>query len=241
MPNSFFQFKQFTIHQDRSAMKVTTDSCLFGAWVAEKLAKENANNKIILDIGTGTGLLSLMVAQKINLHIDAVEIDPGTFQQASENISSTEGQNRIQVFNEDIRKYEAGNKYDYIICNPPFYENELQSPDKNRNLAHHSAALTLEELLKIIKKLLSESGRFFLLLPYKRENELHKMFAKNDVHIRQKMLVKQSVSHGYFRIMIQGSFEKSDKTEQSEIPIRDKDAQYTSEFTDLLKDYYLYL
>jgi len=206
------------------------------------LSKE-LSTQHILDIGTGTGLLSLMVAQQSTAQIDAIEIDSDTCEQAIYNVNHSPWRERIVVIHGNAKDTLPSRnvQYDAIISNPPFYENELQSPDKNRNLAHHSAALTLEELLKIIKKLLSESGRFFLLLPYKRENELHKMFAKNDVHIRQKMLVKQSVSHGYFRIMIQGSFEKSDKTEQSEIPIRDKDAQYTSEFTDLLKDYYLYL
>src|SRR5258707_322585 len=106
MSNSYFQFKKFIIHQDKCAMKVTTDACLFGAWVATKIKKEKAGSKNLLDIGTGTGLLSLMIAQEdIQLSVDAIEIDTDAYVQAKENISASGWQSRIIIFNSDARDF----------------------------------------------------------------------------------------------------------------------------------------
>ena len=160
MANPYFQFKQFTIHHDRFAMKVTTDSCFFGAWVAEEIKKEKRKIKNALDIGAGTGLLSLMIAQKNKIEIDAVEIDKDASQQAKENIEASPWKNQIHIFNEDIVSFQPGKKYDCIISNPPFYENELASEKQKRNIAHHSEQLTISEVLRVIKNHLDEEGFF---------------------------------------------------------------------------------
>ncbi|MEO8711563.1 MAG: methyltransferase, partial [Parafilimonas sp.] len=168
MPNDYFRFKQFIITQDKCAMKVCTDACLFGAWAAHNPQLEASN---ILDIGTGTGLLSLIYAQK-NMHasIDAIEIDEAAVQQARENFEASIWKERLHVYNTSIQQFatSSNKKYDVIICNPPFYENDLKSENKQRNLALHSDALTLEELISDVDLLLGDDGSFFVLLPFHR-------------------------------------------------------------------------
>lgn len=118
MPNTYFQFKQFRIDQDQTAMKVTTEACILGAWVDEQIPPQT-----VLDIGTGTGLLALMLAQKFpQAEIDAVEIDQGAFTQAHANFHSSPWPERLQVFHQRIQDFDPGKKYDLIISNPPFFK-----------------------------------------------------------------------------------------------------------------------
>jgi tRNA1Val (adenine37-N6)-methyltransferase len=241
MANTYFQFKQFTIHQDRSAMKITTDSCLFGAWVAEEVGGLRSEVRSILDIGAGTGLLSLMLAQQVNASITAIEIDKDAFEQASENIAASPWQNKISIILADIKDFIPEYKYDCIISNPPFYENEWQSGDVQKNIAHHSHQLLLDDLLAIIGNLLKPGGTFYLLLPYKRHDELMKLFNQKNIFIAKKILIRQTEGHDYFRFIIKAKFEDAGETITEEISIRDTKNDYTIAFTTLLKDYYLYL
>ena len=120
MSDSVFHFKQFFIHQDKCAMKVGTDAVLLGAWVTP-----NGSNHI-LDIGTGTGVIALMLAQKTNSPIDAIEIDPDAFGQAKENISGSPWKDRVTIYQADAAQFAFSSKYDILVSNPPFYENELK-------------------------------------------------------------------------------------------------------------------
>lgn len=248
MANPFFQFKQFTIQQDRCAMKVTTDACLFGAWAAKKamssefgVQSSESGVRRILDIGTGTGLLALMIAQNVNAAIDAIEIDKDAFEQAKENISASPWAEKINISNTDAKEFVFPDKYDVIISNPPFYENELKPSDFKKNIAHHGG-LALNELLRVIKKNLSAYGEFYLLLPYKRNTEMEKLIISNNLSVVQKTLVRQSVKHDYFRIMISGGHKQAEeKIIMDEISIWNDQQQYTKEFIKLLRDYYLYL
>lgn len=250
MANSYFQFKQFTIHQDRCAMKVTTDGCLFGAWVSERVgssefgvgSRESLEYNI-LDIGAGTGLLSMMITQKNKYSIDAIEIDKDAFEQASENISASPWSERIKVFNGDIRDFQFKNQYDIIISNPPFYENELKGADVKKNIAHHNEGLLLSELLRIIRLNLKYDGIFFLLLPFKRNDEIKKLLVDNYFAIQQLVFVKHSANHEYFRIMLSAKFITADQTGTTidEIAIKDENGNYTRQFTSLLEQYYLNL
>lgn len=248
MSNSYFQFKQFTIHQDRSAMKVTTDSCLFGAWVADRIKTEKITINNCLDIGTGTGLLSLMLAQKIEATIDAIEIEEKAAQQAIENVANSPWKNNINISTTNATKFISKSFYDLIISNPPFYENELKSPKEERNIAHHSEELSLENLLTIIKKHLSPTGIFALLLPYKRLDQLKKLLIDYGFSLSQITMVKQSVSHDFFRIMLIGKLKSGEiiETLTDELAIKEDSKNglppaYTPEFIRLLKDYYLHL
>lgn len=222
-------------------MKVTTDACLFGGWVAERVRSRESGDHDILDIGTGTGLLSLMLAQKIKGDIDAIEMDEAAAVQAIENTEASPWKERITVINADVKNYSFINKHNCIISNPPFYENELKSGNTKKNIAHHNEGLLLPELLSIIKNNLEQDGMFYLLLPYKRSNEIKELLLQHEFSLCQMMLVRQSVNHDYFRIMLAGKL-KNDKTVEimiDEISIKDDNQQYTAEFTELLKDYYL--
>lgn len=228
MPNTYFRFKQFTVHQDKSAMKVCTDACLFGAWVANRTTA-----KRILDIGAGTGLLSLMLAQQSEAAADAVEIDEHAFEQAEENFNASPWSGRLKVFHTSIQEF-AGVNYDLIISNPPFYKNDLKSDDRKRNLALHSEALNLEELVGSVKRLLADKGTFAILLPFHRAVYFEDLAEKNKLYANEKVLVKQSPAHDYFRVMyLLSNIELPSETVQSEIVINDPI------FKELLKEYYL--
>jgi len=222
-------------------MKVTTDSCLFGAWVAEQIRSHGPEKGAILDIGAGTGLLSLMLAQKTNSPITSVEIDKDSFVQASENINASPWKERITIVHSDIKDFTPPVYYDVIISNPPFYEKEWPSDNSKRNTAHHSSELLVEDLLDIIIATLTPNGKFYLLLPYKRQEELIKLFDQKQIAVLQKILVRQTGDHTYFRMMIEGSLGRSADTITTEMAIKNKNNEYTKEFTALLKDYYLYI
>lgn len=244
MSNSWFQFKQFIIHQDKCAMKVTTDGCLFGAFVSEEIQCLNPVAEKILDLGCGTGLLSLMVAQKNQkAFIDTIEIDTEAFEQASENITKSPWADSINIINADANLYKFQNKYDIIFSNPPFYENELKGNNRKKNIAHHNDGLLLPDLLKIVKRNLNPTGSFYFLLPYKRYEEIKKLLANNYFEIRQLIFVRQTVGHEYFRIILSAKCITSSQTATTfnEIVIKDESGNYTQQFNRLLEPYYLNL
>ncbi|MGZ5255804.1 MAG: tRNA1(Val) (adenine(37)-N6)-methyltransferase [Flavitalea sp.] len=244
MANQYFKFKQFTIHQDRCAMKVCTDACLFGSWVASQLERNSENfnqqqRKIILDIGSGTGLLIMMLAQKIDANIYGIEIEPLCFEQLKENTSQNQWNERIQLYNDDIRNFQSEQPFDFIISNPPFFENDLNSSTSGEQLAKHSKELSLEELLGSIDRNLSTDGSFSVLLPYHRVDYFENMGIQKGFYPVRKMLVKQSEKHGFFRGML--TFSRTYRQcINEELSIRINN-EYSPQFIELLKDYYLYL
>jgi tRNA1Val (adenine37-N6)-methyltransferase len=239
MSNTYFQCKQFTIQQEHCAMKVCTDGCLFGAWLCNRLQIKGYKPRNVLDIGTGTGLLSLILAQKVDALIDAVEIDEAAAEQAFENMDASPWRDRLRVICSDVRIVHLGKKYDLIISNPPFFENDLKSGDPKRNLALHGESLNLEELLLTIKSNLADIGKFALLLPYHRKNEFENLAAAEGFFLEEEASVKQTPTHSFFRAMLLfGTAAATAKV--STITIRQED-EYTPEFAALLKDYYLKL
>ncbi len=221
-------------------MKVCTDSCLFGAWVSSLIERKEINPGTILDIGTGTGLLSLMLAQKTNARIDAVEIEPNAFEQATENIQSSPWRNQIKIFNADIKNWKAPLKYDLILSNPPFYENNLLPEDDGKNISKHSTALNLTELIAIVKNNLKLNGRLAILLPSRSTKIFENIVSKHSLFVKEKVEVKQTSSHSYFRTML---FLQQQQTPilKKELSIKNNAGAYSDEFKFLLKDYYLYL
>lgn len=218
-------------------MKVCTDACLFGAWVATQ--SEILQPQNILDIGTGTGLLSLMLAQITTAMIDAVEIDAHASKQATANFADAPWKERLKVHHTSIQAFEPDHLYDLIISNPPFFENDLKSVNDKRNLALHSAALSLEELLQFATDHLTAKGLFAVLLPFHRSAYFEELAIAN-FYLHHRLHVRQTPAHPYFRSML--LFGKSQGSiNQDEIIIRDDNQQYSEAFTHLLKDYYLYL
>ncbi len=235
MGNSYFRFKQFTVQQAGSAMKVCTDACIQGAFTAGFVK----NAPRVLDIGTGTGLLSLMLAQQSPAAIDALELDEAAFRQAAANFEASPWQSRLRAIHADVRDFQPGTPYAFIVTNPPFYENDLKSPDSRRNTAMHTTTLDYETLLTAIRRLLAPDGRFSVLLPYTGFQRFREMAEAAGFTLQELLEVRQTTGHGFFRSV--GIFGEGGVTHTREMSVYDAQRQYTPGFTALLKDYYLYL
>lgn len=235
MPNAYFQFKQFTIWQNACAMKVTTDACLFGAWAAQKFTALTPSS--ILDIGTGTGLLSLMIAQQNNAIIHTVEIDANAAKQAQENIQQSSWQANIHVHHSNIETFNFPSTFDCIISNPPFFQNDLKSNNAARNTALHSEQLSLESLYTNIQRLLNPNGYYAVLLPTHRVASFMQI-AQED-YLIEEVKVHQTVKHNAFRSLLLFSKSNIQPTKAETIFIKDDNNNYTASFVELLKPYYL--
>jgi tRNA1Val (adenine37-N6)-methyltransferase len=219
-------------------MKVCTDACLFGAWVAQQIATKKIKANSILDIGGGTGLLSLMLAQKSNAKITTVEINEAAFLQAKNNIEASIFKKNISIFHTSIEFFASNNLFDFIICNPPFFEQQLKSTNADRNMAKHEATLTFEDLAISIEKNIDSNGKVAILIPHNRLSDLIKAFEKNELFIEEIVTVQHSPKHPFFRVMVVFSPIKQ-KILTSIFAIKTENHQYSTEFVNLLKDYYL--
>jgi tRNA1Val (adenine37-N6)-methyltransferase len=231
-------FKEFIIHQDKCSMKVCTDSCLFGALVAEKVTQLNKSPKYILDIGAGTGILGLMLAQKASAKIDAVEIEKNAFEQAQENFNASPWKIRLNIFHSDIKQWTAPRNYDMIITNPPFFENDLVSGDSGKNISKHNAGILLEEFFPIVHKILKPDGNFAILLPWSRSIWFENKALKEGLYVKEKTDIRQTDNRPFFRTAYIFQKEKTEKNE-NQLSIRNNKNWYSNEFRELLKDYYL--
>ncbi len=238
MANTFFRFKQFTVHQDQCSLKVCTDACLFGAWTAKLLPPGLGG--AILDVGTGTGLLSLMLAQVSAGQIDAVEIEEAAQRQAAANFAASPWSERLRIHAVDFLQYQPGKNYQLIISNPPFFEGSLQSPDAGKNAAKHESTLTLGPLIRKAAELLAPDGQLALLLPGHREAEGVKEAGVSGLQLQRIVRVRPDTGKAIFRVMLLLGKEKGAAREE-EISIHHTGREYTPEFTALLKPYYLYL
>jgi tRNA1Val (adenine37-N6)-methyltransferase len=181
-----------------------------------------------------------MLLQKHRLQVDAVEIDPAAVAQARQNAKAAGNEVSMNVIQADILSMPFLESYDYIISNPPFYQNDLKGPDSKRNTAHHGTSLRLETLVPLLAEYLKEEGGFFLLLPYRRKEELRQLLEKHHLHSYKEVAVRQTASHPPFRLMLNGGHKPS-FCETGELTIATGPQQYTPAFTALLKEYYLYL
>lgn len=220
-------------------MKVCTDACLFGAWMAAKCGDRKWSDGSMLDIGTGTGLLSLLLAQQSRARIDAIELDEHAAEQAAENFDASPWRERLQVIRGDIRTVHLGKKYELVISNPPFFENDLKSSDTRRNMALHSEALSLEELLAAALVHLADKGQLAVLLPYRRKQACEELAAGKGLYLEEEISVKQTPAHPCFRVMLLFGRTKTTPVLQT-LTIREG-ADYTAAFRVLLSPYYLKL
>jgi tRNA1Val (adenine37-N6)-methyltransferase len=231
-----FQFKQFIINQDQCAMKIGTDGVLLGAWATIE-HKPNS----VLDIGAGTGVIALMVAQRSPSDcIDAIEIDDKAFEQCVANFENSPWSNRLFCYHASLEEFtgEVDDTYDLIISNPPFYTDDYKSKDQQRDLARFADVLPFEHLLKSASKLLSEDGKFAVIIPYKEENHFMDLaFTANLFPIRI-LRVKGNPSSEMKRSLLEFSFHESViKTE--ELIIETERHHYTQDYINLTKEFYL--
>ena len=175
MANGYFQFKQFTIRQQHCAMKVGTDGTLLGAW-----AQASAGLCRVLDVGTGTGLIALMMAQRYpEARAIAIDIDEKAVFQAQENVSASPFADRIKVIEADVQTFEDSEKFDSIVCNPPFFEDSLVCPDPQRTEARHTVSLGYRQLMASAFRLLKDNGRFSVIIPADCRSRL-----ESEAHLR---------------------------------------------------------
>jgi tRNA1Val (adenine37-N6)-methyltransferase len=234
MPKNSFTFKQFTIHQDRCAMKVCTDACILGA------STDVENVKNVLDIGTGTGLLALMLAQRIDAKIDAVEIEENACSQAISNVSESKFKDKITIYHQDIKSYFSPNDYDLIISNPPFYQKSLKSPDSQTNKALHAVELTFDELIESVIRLLKPDGRFVVLLPPFEVEKLIDIAQKKELYLSKKILIRHDESMPIFRIIATFRNLQIPDYQEETLVIHEKNSKtYSENFRALLQNYYL--
>ncbi len=236
MGNSYFRFKQFTIHQDNCAMKVTTDACLFGAWVNSKLP----STETLLDIGAGTGLLSLMLSQNRLVKVDAIEIESACHGQLCQNIDGSHFNSIINPILGDIKDWETETPYQTIVSNPPFYEKQLRSDQAGVNLARHADGLTIYSMFTHVKRLMSSQGFFYVLIPFYRKTECLDMASQFELFPTSIADVKQSPFHDPFRVMVQFSA-TTGNAETETIIIKKNASDYADAFKLLLAPYYLNL
>jgi tRNA1Val (adenine37-N6)-methyltransferase len=230
-----FRFKHFIIKQERAAMKVCTDSCLFGSLIPSE------NIKNALDIGCGTGLLSLMVAQKNpEMHIMALEINQNAVLDATENIQGSSYSNQITILNNSVQEFakKSNNKFDLIFCNPPFYQNHLKSDKLEKNIAHHAETLTFNDLAECIDILLKEKGSAWILLPTFEMREFISIMKEKKLYVSKRFEVRHNENKPIFRVIVELKRTEAILEEISIINIYENN-QYSPIFVELLKDYYL--
>lgn len=236
MSNSYFQFKQFRINQGKCAMKVSTDACIQGAWTPVE-----DDVKRILDIGTGTGLLSLMLAQRTDAVIDGIELDEAAALQAKENIESSPWAERLHIIQADATDYTADTPYDTIICNPPFFNNSLLSDKAARNMARHTYSLSYSQLFNAIERNLLPVGYASIMLPPPEHELWNNLLNENGWCVFQKLIVKSKEGSAPVRIISLCKKGSKDKLKEETLIMRNADDSYTEQFIALMQPYYLYL
>ncbi len=233
----FFQFKQFSVHQPHAAMKVSTDGCILGAWTA-RLVNKNPGVKRILDIGTGTGLLSLMLAQDCGARIDGVEMDPAACRDATRNFSFSPWKDRLTLLEGDARLLAAGKVYDFIITNPPFHFRSLKGPDPVRNLARHDTGLDLPALIEIIMGNLVPDGAFSILLPPEPMEKFISMASGKSLFPARMLSVFPREGKPCSRVAAMFSNE-SGSLRRTSLTVQVDQGLFSQEFIQLMNPYYI--
>lgn len=234
--NKPFQFKEFSVNQDQCAMKIGTDSVLLGAWTTLK------NNPFsVLDIGAGTGVLSLMVAQRSRAqNIEAIEIDADAYEQCSENFENSSWSDRLFCYHASLLEFveEVEDEFDLIVCNPPFYSEDYKTNNKARDLARFSDAMPFEHLIYAVANLLSVNGIFSVIIPFKEAENIVDLSSKIGLFLNRSLHIKGNPESDIKRSLLEFSF-KENETETSELIIENSRHQYTEDYINLTKDFYL--
>ena len=232
MPNPFFHFKQFTVYHDLCAMKVGVDGVLLGAWA------DCRSSKNCLDVGTGSGLIALMLAQRSDAQIYAIDIDENACRQAEINFNNSPFRERINIEQIDFRNFSSSVKYDLIVSNPPYFANSLKSPDNNRNVARHNENLPLDVLFEKSASILSQNGKIALILPFDRLDDAKASALENGLFLCRKTLVSPFENQPPKRVLQEFSFFNKNIIEDNFYIGKTKQT-YSSEYLALTKAFYL--
>lgn len=233
--NNYFKFKQFMVVQEKSAMKVGIDGVVLGGWV------RTDNCKRILDVGTGTGLIALMLAQRSNANITAIEIEENAAVEAKQNVANSPWHDRIDVHNYSLQEFAKNttNNYDLIVSNPPFFSNDFKAGNKQRTMARHNDSLPFDELIICSLKLLNEGGKLALILPSKPAEEFIKLAKSLKLHLNSLSKVYPNKSKPSHRYLMEFS-KLQDSYSESDFFIRELVTnEYSDQYKKLLKEFYL--
>ena len=237
--NKPFKFKEFSINQDKTAMKIGTDGVLLGAWcfIGEEI-------DTILDIGSGTGIIGLMLAQRsLAMTIDAVEVDENAYEQTVENFENSDWGDRLYCYNSSFQEFaneiaEEEEAYDLIVSNPPFYTDDFETEDLARNKARFTSSLSFEDLILGVSKILSKKGKFVVIIPYKEETFFIELANQNNLYLNKICNVQGNKKSEIKRSLLEFSFENT-KVKKESLVIEIERHQYTKEYISLTKDFYL--
>ncbi len=232
-----FSFKQFNIQQDKCAMKVGTDGVLLGAW-----APIGHNPYSVLDIGAGTGLIALMLAQRsYGEQIDALEIDDDAYEQCVDNFESSPWGDRLFCYHAGLDEFmeEPEDEYDLIVSNPPFYTEDYTTGDEQRNKARFAASLPFEDLAEAASLLLSDEGIFAVIVPFKEEGTFLALAKENGLHPVKITRVKGTPTTEIKRSLMAFSKKEGQGTVIDELVIETERHVYTKEYIALTQDFYL--
>ena len=231
-----FQFKKFSVAQDKTAMKIGTDGVLLGSWVS----MPNTTQSNCLDIGTGTGVIALMLAQRFNnASIDALDIDKDAFLQAKANFECSDWSDRLNAFNTALKEFFSNKKYNLIVCNPPFFQS-VQTVSTAREQARQRASLPFAILLQHSKRLLDYSGELAVIIPYESQDEFCELAVKQNLFPYKRTRVYGTKNSRPKRVLIQFAQTKQ-RIDETDLVLEIARHQYTDEYIALVKDFYLKL
>ena len=237
MSNNWFRFKQFTIQQEQAAMKVGTDGVLLGAW-----ASLPPPGSRVLDVGTGTGLIALMIAQRtMDVRVDALEIDSSSARQAMENFQNSPWKERISCTHSSFQDFSSRCKstYDLIICNPPFFSASSKTPSEAKNLARHDDSLSLGDILKGSLALMKDKSIISLILPFHKEAQALDLIREHYLHCKRLTRVKPAPGKSIKRVLMEFSFVPGERIED-ELTIETASRHiYSDQFKKLVDSFYL--
>ena len=233
MSNNYFKFKRFTIEQENCAMKVGTDGCLLGGWFS------CTGSKRILDIGCGTGLISIMAAQRSSAHVTGVEIDGTAASQARKNADNSPWGDRIEIVNSDFLDYETGEKYDAIVSNPPYFVNSMKCDDASRTLARHSDSLGSEEFFACADRLLAPHGKVSIVIPCDIVEEWRRSANGYGFVASRLAYIKTTPRKAPKRVLLEFSRGNAVECIESTLVLENSPGVYSKEAQDILRDFYL--
>lgn len=233
MPNSWFQFQQFRVNQDRCGMKVSTDAVLLGALVQAKSPKR------ILDIGTGTGVIALMMAQRFsNANITAVELDSDAASQASENFEESDFSARLELVHGRVQDYDSTGKFDLVVSNPPYFSNHLPTSNLKRQRALHTDSLSFHDLVEAVERNSSADGEFWVILPPKESAVLEEMLFNKGFYCSKSVLIQDNPRLKFHRVV--SSFSKHQKERQvEEIALKNEKGSFSEAYKKLISGFLL--